>query len=81
MNPSTYEVASAVIPMPNVSHPDDLSRDEIDQVQRAIPILVVLRNLLRHYFKTYACGKYLGVMMESNPGAPIFKRAIPVQYH
>jgi hypothetical protein len=40
-----------------------------------------LRTLLRHYFKTYASGNYLGVMMESNPEAVVFKKAIWGQDH
>jgi hypothetical protein len=67
--------------MPNVSHLDSLSGDEIDQVQRAIPMVVFVQNLLLHYFKTYAPDKYLGVMMESNPEAVIFNTAIPGQDH
>jgi hypothetical protein len=81
LGPSAFEVARTVIPMPNVSHLDDLSRDEIDQVQRAIPMVVFLPNLLQHYFRTYVSGKYLGVMMESNPEAVIFREAIPGQDH
>jgi hypothetical protein len=39
MGPSAYQVATAVIPMPNARHVDDLSGVEIDQVQRAISML------------------------------------------
>jgi hypothetical protein len=46
-------------------------------MQRAIPMLVFLPNLLQHYFKAYVSGTFLGVMMESNPEAVIFKQAIP----
>jgi hypothetical protein len=37
MGPSAYEVAGGLIHMPNFNHLDDLPRDEIDQVQLAIP--------------------------------------------
>jgi hypothetical protein len=67
MGPSAYEVAREIIPRPNASHLDDLSRDEIDQVQRAIPRPVSLANLLRHFLKTYVSGVYLGVVIEFNP--------------
>jgi hypothetical protein len=81
MGPSAYGVRRDVIPMPNVTHLDDLSGDETDQVQRAIPMFLFLPNLLQHCFKTYVSGKYLGVMMESNPVAVLFKKAIPGQDH
>jgi hypothetical protein len=67
--------------MPNVRHLDDLSRDEIDQVQPAITIVMFLPNHLQHYFKTYISGKYLRVMMKSNPEAVVFKEPIPGQDH
>jgi hypothetical protein len=67
--------------MPNVSHVDDLCGDEIDQVQRAIPMVVLLPNLIQHYFKTYVSVKCLGVMMESNPEEVFFKEAIQGQDH
>jgi hypothetical protein len=59
MGLSAYEVARSVIPLPNISHLDDLSGDEIDQVRRAITMVVFLPNHLQHHFKTYVSGKYL----------------------
>jgi hypothetical protein len=63
--------------MPKVNHLGDFYSDEINQAQRAVSEVVFLLNLLQRYLKTYAAGKYLGVMMESNPEAVLFKKEVP----